>query len=102
MRKRGCCPPTVSPNVMTLFPMFTNPEKIVFTMSEALSTPTTANGVTGFTTPGAYPDASVADATYSEASAGVCPCTITLTSASTGQWTSGTQVSYVTGHNVKD
>ena len=85
-------PPALSPDVMTLYPRAGNPEKIVFALSEPLSTSTTANAVTGFTTSTA--GSTIADATYSEASAGVCPCIITLTRGGATPWTVATTVSY--------
>lgn len=95
--------PTISPNVITLFPRSTNPEKLVFTLSEALSTSTAADAVTGFSTTGTFPDPSIDIATYSEASPGVCPCTITLTSLTDGAWTASTQLWYeLASGNVLD
>jgi hypothetical protein len=82
--------PVVSPDVMTLYPRGTNPEKIIFTLDEALNIPS-GNAVVGFTVNGV-----AASGTYFEdAVNGIYR--VTLESAVTGMWTSGAQVSYDDG-----
>jgi hypothetical protein len=84
--------PTVSPATYTLYPRAGNPEKIVFTMSEALNfdvsvAPFYADLI-GFQTS----TGSIATARYTESGGQFI---VTLTSAATGNWTSLTTVSYV-------
>jgi hypothetical protein len=80
-------PLQVSPNTMTLFPRGTNSEKIVFTLSKAANLSDGAT-VSGFTSS----SGAIASAIYK-----LSGNTITLTSASNNQWTSGTTISYTKG-----
>ncbi len=90
-------PPTLSPDVMTLYPRAGSPEKIIFTLSEQLGL-NDGDAVTGFST---NPVASFS-ATY-DGNNGLGPFTITMLSNTDGSWTSGTTVNYTNGTgNVKD
>ena len=77
-------PPTVNPDVMTLYPRAGSPEKIVFTLDD---NPTFINNndVQGFATS----TGTIASATYNTSTQEV-----TLTSSANGDWTSGTTVNY--------